>query len=89
MRDVYVIGIGHTAFGKFLDRSVKSLAAEAVNAALADAQIDKSELNAAFFGNAMQGLVTRQEMVRGEVALRPIGIEGRRSQEIWGPGKRR
>jgi acetyl-CoA acetyltransferase len=75
MRDVYIIGIGHTAFGKFLDRSVKSLAAEAVNAALADAQIEKSELNAAFFGNAMQGLVTRQEMVRGQVALRPLGIE--------------
>jgi acetyl-CoA acetyltransferase len=75
MREVYVIGVGHTAFGKFLDRSVKSLTAEAVNAALADARIDKGELNAAFFGNAMQGLVTRQEMVRGEIALRPIGIE--------------
>jgi acetyl-CoA acyltransferase len=75
MREVYVIGIGHTAFGKFLDRSVKSLAAEAVNAALADARIEKGELNAVFFGNAMQGLVTRQEMVRGQVALRPIGIE--------------
>jgi acetyl-CoA acetyltransferase len=76
MRDVYVIGIGHTAFGKFLERSVKSLTAEAVNGALADARIEKSELQAAFFGNAMQGLVTRQEMVRGEVALRPIGVEG-------------
>ena len=27
MREVYGIGIGHTAFGRFLDRSVKSLAA--------------------------------------------------------------
>lgn len=34
MRDVYVIGVGHTAFGKFLERSVKSLTAEAVTAAL-------------------------------------------------------
>lgn len=75
VRDVCVIGVGHTAFGKFLGRSVKSLAAEAVNAALSDAQIQKSEINAAFFGNAMQGLVTRQEMIRGQVALRPIGIE--------------
>ena len=39
VRDVYVIGIGHTAFGKFLGQSVKSLAAEAVNAALSDAKI--------------------------------------------------
>lgn len=76
MRQVYVIGVGHTAFGKFLERSVKSLTAEAVNTALTDARIEKSELQAAFFGNAMQGLVTRQEMVRGEVALRPIGVEG-------------
>jgi acetyl-CoA acetyltransferase len=75
MREVYVIGVGHTPFGKFLERNVKSLAAEAVTAALTDAQIEKSQLDAAFFGNAMQGLVTRQEMVRGQVALRPLGID--------------
>jgi acetyl-CoA acetyltransferase len=75
MREVYVIGIGHTPFGKFLERNVKSLAAEAVTGALADAHIEKSQLDAAFFGNAMQGLVTRQEMVRGQIALRPLGIE--------------
>jgi len=75
MREVYVIGVGHTPFGKFLERNVKSLAAEAITAALADAQIERSQLNAAFFGNAMQGLVTRQEMVRGQVALRPLGID--------------
>lgn len=76
MREVYVIGVGHTAFGKFLERSVKSLAGEAITAALKDAQIEKNQLQAAFFGNAMQGLVTRQEMVRGQVALRAIGIDG-------------
>jgi acetyl-CoA acetyltransferase len=76
MREVYVIGVGHTAFGKFLERSVKSLAGEAVTAALKDAGIEKKQLSAAFFGNAMQGLVTRQEMVRGQVALRAIGIDG-------------
>ena len=75
MREVYVIGIGHTRFGRFLERSVKSLAAEAVTAALADAQIEKKDLDSVYFGNAMQGLVTRQEMVRGEVALRAFGID--------------
>ncbi len=53
MREVYVIGVGHMAFGKFLERSVKSLAAEAVMSALADAGIEKAQLNAAFLGNAM------------------------------------
>jgi len=75
MREVYIIGVGHTPFGKFLERSVKSLTAEAVKGALTDAGIEKTDLNAAFFGNAMQGLVTRQEMVRGQVALRPLGID--------------
>lgn len=74
MRDVYVIGIGQTRFGKFLDRSVKSLVEEAVGLALADAGIGKQTLEAVYFGNAMQGLVTGQEMVRGQVALRPLGI---------------
>jgi len=76
MRDVYVVGIGHTCFGKFLERNIKSLVKEAVTAALNDAKIEKSMLEAAFFGNAMQGLVTGQEMVRGQVALRHIGIDG-------------
>ena len=76
MRKVYVIGIGHTPFGKFLDRNIKSLAGEAVNAALNDARICKGDLQTAYFGNAMQGLVTGQEMVRGQVALRSLGIEG-------------
>ena len=76
MREVYVIGVGHTAFGKFLERSVKSLAGEAITAALKDGEIEKKQLQAAFFGNAMQGLVTRQEMVRGQVALRAVGIDG-------------
>jgi acetyl-CoA acetyltransferase len=76
MREVYVIGVGHTPFGKFLERNIKSLAAEAIGAALEDAGIDKKLLQAVFFGNAMQGLVTGQEMVRAQIALRPLGIDG-------------
>lgn len=74
MMDVFVIGIGHTAFGKFLERNIKSLTEEAVALAFKDAQIEKGDLGSAFFGNAMQGLVTGQEMVRGQVALRHTGI---------------
>ena len=76
MRDVYVIGVAQTPFGKFLDRSVKSLTREAVTGALNDAQVEKQNLEAAIFGNGMQGLVTGQEMVRGQVALRAMGIDG-------------
>jgi acetyl-CoA acetyltransferase len=76
MREVFVIGVGHTPFGKFLDRNVKSLAAEAIAGALKDASLDRKFLEAVYFGNAMQGLVTGQEMVRAQIALRPLGIDG-------------
>ena len=75
MRDAFVIGAGMTRFGKYLDRSVKSLAEEAVNNTLQHAGIDKEDLQAAWVGNAAQGLVTGQEGIRGQVALRPLGID--------------
>ncbi len=76
MRDVAVIGAGMTRFGKFLGRTLKDLAGEAVRDALASAGIDKGKLEAAVVGNAVAGLMTGQEMVRGQVVLREIGIGG-------------
>lgn len=76
MREVAVIGAGMTKFGKFLDRSMKDLAAEAVNGALSSAGIDKKKLQVAVVGNATAGLITGQEMIRGQVALRDMGIGG-------------
>jgi acetyl-CoA acetyltransferase len=65
-----------TNFGKFLDRSMKDIAGEAVKGALDSAGIDKSKLEAAVVGNATAGLITGQEMIRGQVVLRDIGIGG-------------
>jgi acetyl-CoA acyltransferase len=76
MRDVAIIGAGMTNFGKFLDRSMKDLAGEAIKGALGSAGIDKSKLEAAVVGNATAGLITGQEMIRGQVVLREIGIGG-------------
>ncbi len=76
MRDVAVVGAGMTNFGKFLDRSMKDLAGEAVKGALDSAGIDKSKLEAAVVGNATAGLITGQEMIRGQVVLRELGIGG-------------
>jgi len=76
MRDVAVIGAGMTRFGKFLDRSMKDLTREAVDAALGSASIDKSKIEAAIVGNATAGLVTGQECIRGQVVLREMGIGG-------------
>ena len=76
MRDVAIIGAGMTNFGKFLDRNMKDLCREAVQGALDSAGLDKSKLQAAVVGNATAGLITGQEMIRGQVALRDMGIGG-------------
>lgn len=75
MRDAFVVGAGMTRFGKYLDRNMKSLVKEAVTNTLEHAGIDKTDLQAAWVGNAAQGLVTGQEGIRGQVALRPLGID--------------
>jgi acetyl-CoA acyltransferase len=76
MEDVYIVGVGMMRFGKFYDRNMKSLAAEAVQAALSDAGISKQDLQAAWVSNAAQGISTGQECIRGQVVLRPLGIDG-------------
>jgi acetyl-CoA acetyltransferase len=76
MSDVYIAGVSMTRFGKHLDRSLKSLAGEALTDVLADAGCTAGMLEAVFFGNCVQGHMEGQDMVRGEIALRPFGIEG-------------
>lgn len=76
MRQVAVIGAGMTRFGKHVDRSMKDLAREAVEAALRFAGVDKETVEAATVGNAVAGLITGQECIRGQVVLRELGIGG-------------
>ncbi len=76
MRDVVIAGAAMTPFGKFTDRSLKSLAAEATRGALLDAGLGSQAVEMAFFANAVAGLITGQEMVRGQTALRETGLLG-------------
>ena len=76
MSDVYVAGVGMTHFGKHLDQSLKDLAGAALRDALADAGCEVGAIEAVFFGNCVQGHMEGQDMVRGEIALRPHGIAG-------------
>src|SRR5512139_166779 len=69
-----VAGVGMTRFGKMLDRGLKSIGAEAVEAAIKYAGITGADIEAAFVGNAAAGLVTGQECIRGQVVLRSAGI---------------
>lgn len=76
MRDVYVIGVGMTHFGKHMDRKVKDLSHEAVTAALSDAGVEKGQLQFAAVGNSAWGAMEGQMAIRGQVVLRNMGIGG-------------
>ena len=76
MREVSVVGAGMVKFGKYLDTSMKVIARDAVNSALSSAGVEQKQLEAAVVGNAMAGLVTGQECVRGQVVLREMGVGG-------------
>ena len=58
MRSVVVAGIGQTKFGKFLDRSVRSLAEEALDRCLRDAGLSTERIGVTYFANALSGLIT-------------------------------
>lgn len=76
MREVALVGAGMTRFAKHIDRSMKDLARESIDNALRSANINASALEAAAVGNAMAGLITGQECIRGQVVLREMGIGG-------------
>jgi acetyl-CoA acyltransferase len=76
MREVFVAGAAMTPFGKFPERGLRSLSEEAVADALADAGAGAEQVEMAFFANAGAGLLTGQEMIRGETSLRGSGILG-------------
>jgi acetyl-CoA acyltransferase len=56
-------------------RPLKELVVEAVSQALTDSSAAPGDLHAAYVGNAVAGLLIGQEMIRGQVLLRPLGIE--------------
>jgi acetyl-CoA acyltransferase len=74
--NVVVAGVGMTRFGKYLERGVRSLAEEAVGDALKDAGLESKDVQTAYFANAVSGLITGQEMIRGQAALRNTGLLG-------------
>lgn len=74
VEQVYIVGIDMTRLGKFPDRTVKDLTAEAVNGALKDAGCGVDDIDAAWFSNTRQGILEGQNTIRGQCALRPMGF---------------
>jgi len=71
MREVFVVGIGMMKFGKYIDRNVKSLVGEALEATFNDCEVEKSQIQNVYFSNTNWD----QTSIKGQVALRPFGIE--------------
>jgi acetyl-CoA acyltransferase len=73
---VSIIGAGTTRFGRHPDADMRSLAEVATRTALDDAGLSPGDVGMVVFGNAVDGVLHGQEMVRGEVALRHAGFRG-------------
>jgi acetyl-CoA acetyltransferase len=78
LRTVVVAGVGMTAFGKFLDRSVKSLVAESVQTAIKDSEMGDSDkgIDTIYYANTAAGILQGQHSVRGQHAMREAGLNG-------------
>jgi acetyl-CoA acetyltransferase len=74
MTDIFVMGVGMTPFGKQFDKSLKMLCAEASSQAFSDAGCTAGDVEAIFFGNCVQGHMEGQDMIRGEIVARAMGI---------------
>ena len=71
MREKTVIaGIGHTAFGKLAGRSTLSLNVEAIRKALADAGVDKGEVDGLF----VKCPTSKFEMMYAQKLAESLGI---------------
>jgi benzoylsuccinyl-CoA thiolase BbsB subunit len=70
VRQVAIIGVGSTIFGKFPQKAIFELGAEAARAALKDAGASPKDIQFAYYANLYGG------MVEGQAALRDAGITG-------------
>ena len=76
MRDVAIIGVGAHATGQFAGKELKDIAYPAVWNAIDDAGVRPADIEVAYVGNSLGGLLTGQEGVRGQVLLQHSGITG-------------
>ena len=72
MREVVVLGVGMHPFGRFLDKSLSDLAKVAIWDALKDANVPAKDIQVAYLGNSIGGLITGQR-----------GLGHRRFGSLW------
>ena len=70
MREVSVIGVGMIPFAKYREKTLAEIGWPAVKAAIEDAGVDKKDIEAAYCGSALGG------MMSGQRVLKQLGITG-------------
>lgn len=70
MTRTYLLGAGMTKFGRHADRTAPELAQAAIFAALADAQLETSSIQAIYCANVFGG------MILGQLVARDLGLKG-------------
>jgi len=77
MSKVIIGGVGSTNYGAFPTITMRELSLQAVDKALQDANVSVGEIQKIYFGNAAAGIVSQQEMVRGQVVFRYHPLAGK------------
>jgi acetyl-CoA acyltransferase len=72
----HIVGTGMTPFGFAPESTVRSLATAAVDEALGDAALTAGDVDMVVFANAGEGVLTGQEMIRGQVVFHRYGFGG-------------
>lgn len=76
MREVFILGVSMTPFGRHLETSCAELGRQAAQAALSDAGIGAGDLDIVFYANTVQGAIEGQYGMKGQHSLLPIGVDG-------------
>ena len=83
MRDVAIVGVGMTQFGKLVGRSLVDLASEAGRVALADARMRPNQVESFYLGNFAGEVLTGQATLAA-MAARSIGLHNIPATKVEG-----
>jgi len=77
MRDVYIIGVGQSTFGKLSDRTAADLGLEAVSEAIKDAGIRPQDIRVAYGARQFDAATTAQSILKGVgvAAIEMVNVE--------------
>src|SRR6185436_16409078 len=75
-RNAHIVGIAATQCERTSPATPRQLSASAVEGALADAGLSAGDIDAVYVANALAGLLTGQECIRGEVFLQGTPLVG-------------